>query len=120
SGGRLALHLDAGSGSAPDAEAEFRIAEAPPPTGPWSAAFASWREMLDYVVPQDRALSVQPGRGCVTRQEIRLDIAPESCTPLEGTVRSRAAAAVVGAAEPFCFHVEKVRFRFDSEACDPL
>jgi len=119
-GDRLALRLDAGSGSAPDAEGEFRKRTSPPATGPWSAAFGSWKEMLECIVPQDRALSTQPWHGRITRQEIRLDIPLEACTPLEGTVRSRAAAAFVGDAEPFCFNVEKVRFRFDEESHDPL
>jgi hypothetical protein len=56
----------------------------------------------------------------VTRQEIRLDIPIEACEPLEGRVSSRAAAAIVGAAEPFCFRVAGVRFRFDREEYDLL
>jgi hypothetical protein len=119
-GDRLALRLDPGRGSAPDAEGEFRKRTATPATGPWSAAFGSWKEMLECIVPQDRALSTQPWHNRVTRQEIRLDIPFEACTPLDGSVRSRAASSFVGDAEPFCFHVEKVRFRFDDEAYDPL
>jgi hypothetical protein len=118
-GDRLTLRLDPGSGSAPDAEGEFRRSGTPPAAGPWSAAFASWNDMLDVIVPQDRALSSQPWRGRITRQEIRLDIPREACAPLEADVRSRAAAALVGDAKPFCFHVEKVRFRFDAENSDP-
>jgi len=56
----------------------------------------------------------------VTRQEIRLQIPIEACQPLEGSVASRAAAAIVGDAEPFCFRVAKVSFRFDGEEFDPL
>lgn len=52
-------------------------------------------------------------------EQIRLDIPREACAPLEADVRSRAAAALVGDAEPFCFHVEKVRFRFEAEVYDP-
>ncbi|MBV8879538.1 MAG: DUF2071 domain-containing protein, partial [Planctomycetaceae bacterium] len=120
SGDRVTLRFDGGSGTAPDADAELRKRPAPPTSGPWSAAFATWRDMLAYVVPQDRALSTQPWHGRVTRQEIRLDIPLEACTPLEGRVVSRAAAALVSDAEPFCFHVEKVRFRFDAERREPL
>lgn len=119
-GDRLSLKLDPGGGTAPDAEGDFRKLSAPPSTGPWSVAFGSWRDMLAAIVPQDRALSVQPWHGRVTRQEIRLDIPLESCTPLEARVASRAASAFVGTAEPVCFHVEKVRFRFDAESYDPL
>ena len=117
--GSVALRLDPGSGSGPDAEAELRECPAPA-TGPWSAAFSSWREMLAGVVPQDRALSTQPWHGRVTRQEIRLEIPLDACRPLEGKVASRAAAAWVKGAEPFCFRVEKVAFRFDSESTSPL
>jgi hypothetical protein len=119
-GDRLALRLDPGTGSAPDAEGDFQVLASAPATGPWSAAFGSWREMLEFVVPQDRALSTQPWHGRVTRQEIRLDIPLEKCLPLEGPVRSRAANALVGDAAPFSFLVEKVRFRFDDESDDPM
>lgn len=118
--GRFLLRLDPGTGTAPDAELDLRPASAAPSSGPWSAAFGSWREMLEYVVPQDRAFSVQPWHGRVTRQEIRLEIPVEACEPLQGRVASRAAAAIVGDAEPFCFRVAGVKFRFDGEETDPL
>jgi len=118
--GAVALRLDPGSGSAPDAEAELRECPAAPATGPWSAAFSSWGEMLACVVPQDRALSTQPWHGRVTRQEIRLEIPLAACRPLVGKVASRAAAPWVKGAQPFCFRVEKVAFRFDSEGYSPL
>lgn len=117
--GRVAVRLDPGTGSAPDLEADLS-AVAPPATGPWAAAFPTWRDMLAYVVPQDRALSVQPWHGRVTRQEIRLEIPLDACEPLQGRVTSRAAAAILGEAEPFCFRVPAVRFRFDAETYDPL
>jgi hypothetical protein len=119
-GDRFVLRLDPGDGSGPDAEADLRLAAAPPESGPWSAAFATWKDMLSHVVPQDRGFSTQPWHGRVTRQEIRLQIPLEACQPLEGTVASRAAAAIVGDAQPFCFRVAKVRFRFDGEEFDPL
>jgi len=118
--GRFLLRFEPGTGTAPDIDLDLRPAAAAPATGPWSAAFGSWKEMLSYVVPQDRALSTQPWHNRVTRQEIRLDIPIEACQPLEGTVRSKAAAAIVGDAEPFCFRVEKVTFRFDDERHDAL
>ncbi len=55
--------------------------------------------MLGVSVPQDRALSSQPGSGRTPWEEIRLDIPREACAPLEAEVRSRAAAALVGDAE---------------------
>ncbi len=119
-GGAIRLRLDPGAGTAPDAEAELRPLEVRPEFGPWSAAFGTWKEMLGYVVPQDRALSTQPWHGRMTQQEIRLDIPLEACEPLEGTVVSKAAAAIVGDARPFCFRVASVRFRFDAELPQPL
>jgi hypothetical protein len=119
-GGRFILRLDPGAGSAPDAQAEWGPSPAPPAAGPWSAAFGSWKEMLAYVVPQDRGFSTQPWHGRVTRQEIRLEIPIEACEPLEGRVSSRAAAAIVGETPPFSFRVASVRFRFDQEDYDPL
>lgn len=119
-GGTVTLRLDSGRGSAPDVQAELRRLPCPPESGPWSAAFGSWTEMLAFIVPQDRALSTQPWRGLVTRQEIHLDIPLEACEPLEGMVDSRAASAIVGDAQPFCFRVAAVRFRFEGEKHDPL
>jgi hypothetical protein len=118
--GCFILKLEPGVGSAPDAEAALRPAATAPASGPWCAAFGSWRVMLSYIVPQDRALSTQPWCGHITRQEIRLDIPIDCCEPLEGEVSSRAAAAYVGDAEPFCFRVASVKFRFDSEAYDSM
>ena len=117
--GRIVLRLDPGAGTGPDADAELRPAS-PPATGPWSAAFGSWQEMLGYVVPQDRGFSTQPWHARVTRQEIRLDIPLDACEPLEGRVASNAARAIAGDAEPFCFRVAAVRFRFDAEEHDPM
>lgn len=108
------LRLDPGAGSAPDVEMEFKSAPVPE-RGPWTSAFPTWKDALAYVVPQDRALSSQPWFGRITRQEIRLDIPLEACEPLEAKVVSRAARAIVGDAEPFCFRVAKVKFRFDGE-----
>jgi hypothetical protein len=71
--------------------------------------------MLAYVVPQDRALSTEPAEGRWTRQEIHRGIPLDACEPLEGSVRSTAASAIAGDAEPFCFRVARVEFRFESE-----
>jgi hypothetical protein len=110
--------LDPGEGFAPDLAALLRPGEGRPTTGPWSAAFASYEEMLAYAVPQDRALTAQPWHAWVTRQEIRLDIPLDACQPLAGDVSSRTARALVGEAEPFSFLVPSVYFRFDAERHD--
>jgi len=117
-GRRVDLHLDPGTGSGPDADGEFLVADTPG-TGPWRPAFASYPQMLAYVVPQDRALSVQPWHHRVTRQEITVDISSEGCVPLVGAVRSRYAQALVGDLEPFSFLVRHVDFRFDREVREP-
>lgn len=115
--GAIYLRLDPGVGNAPDAEALLRPTT-PPANGPWRRAFPTYQEMLAYCVPQDRALSTQPWLGRTTRQEIVLGIPLTACEPLVGEVRSKAAAAIVGDAEPFCFRVPSVRFRFEQEAHD--
>ncbi|MFC4068831.1 DUF2071 domain-containing protein [Actinoplanes subglobosus] len=114
----VTVRLDPGRGSAPDVSARLTVAP-DPADGPWDAAFTSFKDMLAYVVRQDRALSVQEWHHHTTRQEIRLDIALDDCRPLTGPVRSAAARALVGDAEPFSFHVPAVRFRFDSETHEP-
>lgn len=107
------LRLDPGNGSAPDAEATFHLA--PTPTdGPWRACFPAWRELLAYVVPQDRVL-VPRADGTLASLDIELGIPLDACEPLEGEVRSRAARAVAGAAIPFAFRVPAVAFRFRGE-----
>lgn len=118
--GRGALHvvLDPGGGSAPDAELRLRPATAPPQlTGAWAECWTDYREFLSYCVPQDRAMSSQPLRRRVSRQEIDLGIPIDVCTPLEGSVVSRAAAAIA-TSEPLCFHVPHVSFTFSIEAHD--
>ena len=117
-GGALRIQLDAGGGSAPEAEAELRPLAERPASGPWSVAFDSYAEMLAYCVPQDRALSTQPWYRRTTRQEIALGIPLDACEPLECTVRSQTAHTLVGDAEPFAFRVARLRFRFLREYHD--
>lgn len=117
--GRIELLLAPGDGTAPDAEAHLVPLPAWPTDGPWRRAFPDYGQMLTYCVPQDRALSVQPWHGRVTRQEITLDIPLGDCTALSGPVASSAATAIVGSAEPFAFLVPRVKFRFESELHDP-
>jgi hypothetical protein len=118
-GGAFVVRLVSGSGSGPDVEAHLR----PGPTelsGAWALCFGSYRDFLAYTVPQDRAISAQPWYGRLTRQEIQLGIPLETCEPLQGEVRSRAAASIAGEAVPLCFRVARVAFRFDREEHDPL
>ena len=108
------LRLDPGAGSAPDAEATLR--PAPVPTdGPWRACFASWEELLAYVVPQDRVLAPQPERRRIRVLDIDLGIPLASCQPLQGEITSRAARAIAGDAAPFAFRVPAVPFLFRDE-----
>ena len=116
--GRIDLASDPGAGSAPDLVAHLASLPARPPDGAWRAAFPTYEAMLAYTVPQDRAFSVQPWNGWVTRQEIALGIPLDACEPLAGTAKSRAATALLGAAVPFCFRVPHVAFRFDRELHD--
>lgn len=118
--GTIKLRLEPGHGSAPDANATLVPATEPVLDDTFAACFGSFREFLAYCVPQDRALSTQPERGRVTRQEISLGIPIEACEPLTGEVVSRAAEALVGGARPVCFRVPSVRFRFISEVSEPL
>jgi hypothetical protein len=117
--GTFLLDLDPGAGSAPDARAELRPAKGELPQ-PWRACWESYGDFLLDCVPKDRALSAQPWYGRLTSQEIHLGIQPADCEPLEGEVRSRAAAAVVGEVKPVCFRVAKVAFRFTGEQRGPL
>jgi uncharacterized protein YqjF (DUF2071 family) len=120
SGDALTLVLDPAGGSAPDAELELTRASEPVLTGAWAECFADWRAFLAYCVPQDRALSSQPLKRRISRHEIELGIPLKACTPYAGSVRSRAAKAIAGEAEPLCFHVPAVHFTFSLEAHDPL
>jgi hypothetical protein len=118
--GTLYLRVQPGAGTAPDAEALLRLSNERPTSGAWSLCFESYEAMLAYVVPQDRAFSVQPWHARVTRQEIQLGIPLEACQPLEGEVTSATARALVGESTPFCFRVPSVAFRFDEQVYDPL
>ena len=123
--GSFRVVLDPGGGSAPDADAVLRPSpqqpDAPLPP-PWDECFRDFREFVAYCVPQDRAMSSQPWKRRVTRQEIDLGIPLEHCERLEGEVRSRAALALAGenaARAPLCFRVARVAFRFTREEYDP-
>jgi hypothetical protein len=87
---------------------------------PWSECFKTWDELLAYCVPQDRAMSAQPWRNRIVRQEIDLGIPLHSCLPLRGSVTSRAAQAIAGCATPLCFLVERVAFHLVRECSDVI
>ena len=116
--GTIHILLDPGKGTAPDVRAALKPTEGtryPTLEPPWSECFANYLDFLSYCVPQDRALSCQSWYRRVTRQEIVLGIPLTDCIPLQGTVESRAAFAVVGDAQPVCFCVPRVQFRFEGE-----
>lgn len=117
-GDQLTVTLEPGDGSGPDASLALAHGDAPEWTGAWAECWPTWRDFLAYCVPQDRAMSSQPLRGRVSRQEIDLGIPIDACVPLVGEVRSRAAEAIAGDAKPLCFHVPSVTFRFSVEAHD--
>jgi Uncharacterized conserved protein (COG2071) len=117
--GGFRLLLDPGAGTSPNLRAELRAAESAHLPSPWSECFGGFHEMLAYCVPQDRALAPQPWYGRVARQEIELGIPLEICRRLDGRVESDALRALVGDAEPVCFHVPEVLFRFCREFYDP-
>jgi hypothetical protein len=117
-GGEISLQLTPGRGTAPDAQAVFSPSPEPILSAPWDICFGTFRQMLAYCVPQDRAMSAQPWYHRVTRQEITLNIPLESCLPMRGDVVSQAAEAIAGKATPLCFRVEKLSFRLLAEQYD--
>lgn len=126
-GDRITLRVAAGRGSAPDITAELER------TGPeegglgahdgalppaFREVFPTYEAFLAYVVPQNCALATQPHDGTFTRQDIQLPIDHARVVPLRSVgegVRSVAARAIVGDAEPFAFWVGKVAFSFSGE-----
>ncbi len=118
-GDALRMVLDPGEGSGPDVLAELTPIEPGAWTGDWAEAWPSRRAFLEYCVPQHRALSSQPWRGRVTRQEIQLGVRCEDCVPYGGTLTSRAAVAIARDAAPQIFVAPEVEFRFDTEHHDP-
>lgn len=116
--GSFQVQLDPGSGSAPDLCMRLKPCPKTRLAPPWSDCFDSYRAMLAYCVPQDRAISSQPWYRRITRQEIHLGIPLEACAPLKAEIVSKAAQALVGDAQPLCFRVARVAFHFEREAYD--
>ncbi len=118
--GAVRVSLVPGEGSGPDCEATLRPAKAPSLEGAWRECWHDYRTFLAYCVPQDRAMSSQPLRRRVSRQEIDLGIPLDACEPMAGEVVSSAARAIAGEAELMCFRVPAVSFCFAVEAHDPV
>jgi Uncharacterized conserved protein (COG2071) len=116
--GTIHLSIEPGGGTAPDARATLRPSLDRTIPQEWKRCFDDWKGFLGYCVPQDRAMTFQPWYDRVTRQEIELGISLDECRKLEGRVESAAARAIVGDAEPVCFHVPLVKFRFEREEYD--
>jgi len=116
--GSFEVCLDPGAGSAPDLVMSLQPASLPVLAPPWNTCFGSFRDMLAYCVPQDRAMSSQPWYNRVTRQEIELGIPLDACEPLTGTIVSKAAQAIIGEAQALCFRVPQVTLRFKHEEHD--
>jgi hypothetical protein len=116
--GAIHVGLKPGAGSGPDCELRLRPSEELPLTTPWNECFGSFRQMLAYCVPQDRALTSQPWTGRVLRQEIELGIPLEKCRPMAGEVISKSAGQIAGEARPICFMVDQVRFCYFGETYD--
>jgi len=116
--GTVHLSIDPGDGTAPDVKATLKpsLEQSLPPE--WAEYFVDFHGFLEYCVPQDRALSYQPWYNRVTRQEIELGIPLANCRRMEGRVESKAAERIAGDAQPLCFYVPSVTFRFAGEAYD--
>jgi len=117
---KLRVTVDPGGGSAPDLALALEPCAIPVFTGAWAACWPDYAAFLAYCVPQERAMSTQPLKQRVSRQEITLGIPFEDCQPMTGSVESQAARAIAGAAEPLCFHVARGRFLFTGERHDVL
>jgi hypothetical protein len=116
--GHIELSIEPGNGTAPDARGSLDPCAEPALSSEWSLCFATWRDLLAYCVPQDRAMGAAVWSGEVTRQEITLGIPLEGCRPVAGSVTSDAAAALAGSESPLCFVVDRVRFRFFGQRGD--
>jgi hypothetical protein len=114
--GEIHLTLDPGSGSAPDCELSLRPAPSRELSEPFERVFGTFERFLEYVVPQNRALSSQPYKLRITSQEIHLPIPLDTCELLEGTIHSNAAKRLVGDAPAIAFRVPRVAFLFMSES----
>lgn len=87
-----------------------------PSAGPWKKAFSDWATMLEFVVPQDRAMAVRGGRvACI---ELRLGIPRTSIQPLEGEVACPPLKDVVGDARPWSFWVPRVDLAYERQEWD--
>ena len=118
--GRVRIELAPGNGSAPDGHIDVSPGAAIELDSAFRECFGTYRGFLAYCVPQNRSMSSEPWHGRVTRQEIDLPIPLDECVPVTGTVRSQAARAIAGDAEPVCFYVSGLAFSFSKEVHDPF
>lgn len=106
--------LETGTSSAPDLSLFFQKDESARQLDEaWAQCFDDYRAAIEYIIPQDRVFSSQPWYKQLTRQEIRLGIQYEDCQPVHGTVVSNTLSSIIGEAEPICFRVARVEFRYD-------
>lgn len=118
--GVIALELEPGTGTAPDARADLVPGSPADCAHAWQKCFSSYEDMLSYCVPQDHALSSLPWYRKFCRHEIDLGIRLDACEPLTGTVQSKTAASIARDAQAFCFRVARVNFllagtRYDAD-----
>jgi hypothetical protein len=119
--GAMQIALDPGDGSAPDARIYAQSTELSQLPPRWRESFNDYTAMLEFIVPQDRALAPQPWYDRVCRQEINLGIPLDTIVPLICDVKSVAARNIVGDdQQPLCFYVPRVSFRFDGEQFDAI
>lgn len=117
--GEVRLLMEPGKGTAPDLNVALRPATARSLPAAWRACFDSYEAMLAHVVPQDRAITIEPWDHRSRRQEISLGIALTDCEPLTGEVRSRSLVALAASDEDaLCFRVPVVRFLMQAELVD--
>ncbi len=114
--GAVAIGVEPGHGSAGDIYAELSPVTDWSLSKPFMSAFGTPQAMLEYIVPQDRALIAVPWNRRVCQLEIELGISPADCEPLAGIVKSAALGQILGAivneAEPVCFRIPKLKFQF--------
>ena len=111
--GSYRIVIDPGAGSAPDLQADFVHTGDPVLSGGWERCFGSFDSLLEYCVPQDKALSVSLGYGCTVMQKIRLVAPLSSVRPLAGQVRSSVLRQMLGDSEAICFVIPNVGFHYD-------
>jgi hypothetical protein len=109
------IEMISGNGSSADLSCRLKKSATMELPDDWKDCFISWDAMLDYCVPQNRALVWQPWYGRLLQQKISLEISNSDCQSFAGEVNSVAAAQIAGKAKPVCFGAAKVSFLFLGE-----